>query len=114
MKEKIINLLSNTNEVPLSAFRKHIPSIEGDYEYYVPSNSNIMLVSNVNMDFCEAIHDLLNNRILDIERCDIHVVLFEGGEVYDYPIAEDEYAAYSNTHWLPVMIKRGENFVASK
>ena len=116
MKQKIIELVKNKTDLSLTAFKSHLPEIEGDLEYHFPAKgveaTNILLIANVNQEFIDGIHDLINAQILTFQPCDFYIVTYDGGEVYDLPLVKKNQLQYKELHWLPILIKKGPNFPA--
>lgn len=118
MKNIIIDLFTETHELPLTAFKSRIQEIKGDYDFFFPAkgieDTNILLISGVNKEFISVFNALIGDNILTFEPCSFLVVNFDGGEIYDLPLAKAKKLDYKTPHWLPLLIKRGKNFVVSK
>ncbi|GAB5525421.1 MAG: hypothetical protein Roseis2KO_32930 [Roseivirga sp.] len=114
MEEKIIELIRNRTEFPLTAFKNVLPEISGEYDFHFPTEgvdkSNILLVSHVTEEFMSAINNLIDKKVLSIEPCDFHVVAFDSGEIYDLPLVKGKRLQYKRLHWLPLLIKKGPQF----
>ena len=114
MKNKILKLISNTNDLSLTAFKNRIPEIIGDCDFHFPAkgieNTNILLISGVNKEFISVLNELITTEVLTFEPCSFFVVNSDGGEVYDVPIVQSQKMSYKTLHWLPLLMKKGKNF----
>ncbi len=114
MKDKIIEIINQREDLALTAFKNHIPEAKGKYDFIFPvtgvENSNILLIGSVSENFIHAINELITNKVLTFEPCSYFIVIADVGEVYELPIVKTRKTSYKKLHWLPILIKKGENF----
>lgn len=112
MKSKILEIIGRENDLPITAFKKYMPEIIGDYEFHFQSKyvkkTNILLVSGVNQKFIDTMHELISKKLVMIEVVNHLVFAYDQSEMYDLPLASIEKVkkGYKNLHWLPLLIKK--------
>jgi hypothetical protein len=115
MKRKIIDLIKERKELPLSMFKMYLPEISGNLIYYFPvkniDKSDIVISMNVSEEFIISISELINDKVVSFKACHFFDIVFFGGEIYSLPLVKSKKLSYRNPHWLPIMIYPGENFV---
>lgn len=115
MKNEIINIIGELNDITISALKNRIENSQGELDFYFPlkstENSNMLLVSSVSEEFIETIHNLIEEKIITFIPTDPLVVSNDGGEIYLLPLARaSRPKAYKKLHWLPLLLKKGQNF----
>ena len=116
MRNKIIQIIANEFDVPITGFKKRLPEIIGDFDLDFPikgvKNSNMLLVSGITEEFGKAIFDLILEDILTFEPAHLLCFAYDNSEIYELPIAKPLKAlkGLKTKHWLPIVIKKGENF----
>ncbi len=108
MKEKILKLLSERDRVFLTELKYLLPEISGEYSFYMPLldglNPNILWVANVSEEFNRALFDLINDKKIQWKVKSFYELLFEGGDIYDLPIATLKMTKTKKHCWLPIEI----------
>lgn len=116
MKDKIIEIVNEFHDIAITALKKQIPEICGDFDLMLTTkdinDSNILIISGVNAEFIQAITELHQNEIIDYRPVDIYTIMFDQGEIYNLPIvkARKKFKQYKSLHWLPIIIAKGVNF----
>lgn len=114
MKNKIIELLKEINNISLTALKKRLEGSKGEFNFFFPLKnidcSNILLASEVSEEFINSINELIKDGKIIFKPTDPLVVSHDGGEIYTLPIARrNRPKAYTKIHWLPLMIMKGPN-----
>lgn len=72
-------------------------------------NTNIIALANINNDCIMAFDELMADGLIELTPTSFLVAQTEG-TVYDIEIAE-EVKVYNSPRWLPILVKKGKNFV---
>lgn len=114
MKNKILKLVADNNNIALTSFKNHIPEIVGECDFHFPAKgideTNVLLIAGVNKLFIDILNELITIEVLSLEPCSAWVVANDGGEVYNLPIVKSQKLDYKTLHWLPLLIRKGQKF----
>lgn len=114
MKDKIIELLKEHNEINLTDFKNLIPECSGIYAMYMPVvkgyNKNILLIDKVSKEFIETFNYLRDNKIIEILPANIMTYLFDNSPIYNLPLVDSKNNRKQTHCWQPTKIKINNNY----
>lgn len=108
MKQEILNLIRELDEVSLVELRNLIPGFRGNE--IVCINDNIVIWNNVSLDAINALNDLKEAGLIIMNKCGPRLYLVDG-ICLDLPLATEVHEKYKELHWLPVVFCIGGQHV---
>lgn len=119
MKESIIAALNYHYDISITALKNKVEGCKGELDFFYSTaqgeNMNLLFASGVSEGFVLSFNELLSEKIISIYPTNLFVVMWDGGETYNLPIAKgiNKNKPFKKTHWLPILVKQGENFPIS-
>ena len=116
MKNKILQLLNDNNEIYLLDLFDIMPEIRGEYAIYMPIkagyNPNVLWVDHVSKEFIAVFNELVVfEKKADIKQIDFWSLLFDGKPIYSHiPFISQKRLKGKKTCWMPIALIKGENF----
>jgi len=112
MKEEIIEAINRYGDIALTALKKRVRNTSGDIDWQLSNQDgtarNVFVATDVNEKFIHSINELMNEGIIEVRSCDLLMVSFDGGDVYDYKIAKPN-KTYKKMRWLPLVVDLTES-----
>jgi len=116
MKNKILQLLNEKNEIYLLDLFKIMPEKRGEYAIYMPIkagyNPNVLWADKVSKEFIAVFNDLVVfEKKADIKPVEFWSLLFDGKPIYSHiPFISQKRLNGKKTCWMPISLIKGENF----
>jgi len=116
MKNKILQLLKEQNEIYLLDLFKIMPEIKGEYAIYMPVqkgfNPNVLWADHVSKEFIEVFNQLfIHDQSIDVIPTSMMDILFYGKTIYaGIPFINKRRAKSKIKCWMPISLIKGENF----
>jgi hypothetical protein len=115
IKLKIIEILQTNDDLTLTGFMA-IPDFAdlagGDRQWFAATqqnkDSNILLLRDIKSECINAFNALKVDKIINLEPTTVFVAATEG-LLYNLP-TPTELKVHKEKHWLPTLVKKGENF----
>ena len=111
MKNKLIELLKDRQQINITELPKLIPEIKGEYSMYMPVkkgfNPNILWLAGVSQDFIKVFNSLLiKEKKIEWKPSNLMVFVFDQSPIYsNISIADRKLAKTKKECWLPIAIK---------
>lgn len=104
LKTDLLNFIRTKRQVSFAQLQKRIPSFSGNQPLALGEDSNIILWSGVSAEAVKALQELLEEKLIKIERT-THLVYFIDGIVPRLPLVKrPPSCGYKSKHWLPVVL----------
>lgn len=117
MKKLIIEILKDRGNTPLTIIARDIQESKGELSMYLPIaegyNPNVLMCSNVNADFIEALNSLITSKEITYEPCSIMIYMFDQAPIFYKPklVNDNHLRKGCKTHcWMPILVNKGINF----
>jgi hypothetical protein len=122
MRDKIIEILKERYELPMTLFRELIPEAQGETDMIFTNfnydiNANVLIAADVSDELINTLNDLLDNKIVEYVVTTEDVFIKAGAPCYPYPIVKERKLndlikgfCYKRVHWMPVLVRVGANF----
>ncbi|MEI8046512.1 MAG: hypothetical protein WCI92_03965 [Bacteroidota bacterium] len=116
MKNKILQLLDDNNEIYLLDLFKIIPEIKGEFAMYMPIkegyNPNILWADHVSEEFIAVFNELVVfEKKADIRPIDFLILLVDGKPIYSHiPLICKRKLRGKSPCWMPISLIKGESF----
>lgn len=104
MKQDILNLVNELDEVSFVELTAQIPSFFGDNEMSLRENT--ILWSSISIEAGNAINELLESGSIQMIVTDFMTYLIDGNYPR-LPVAQQVNRKYKSPHWLPVVLCKG-------
>ena len=111
MKNKLIELLKDRQQINITELPKLIPEIKGEYSIYMPAkkglNPNILWLAGVSQDFIKVFNSLLTDeKKIEWEPRGVMFFILDGSPIYtNIPMADSKLIEKETECWLPICIK---------
>lgn len=115
MRNKLIEILKNRNNIPLTSILEMIPESKGEYAMFMPMekgcNENVFIAVKVSQEFIHLWNEFEQNKYIDWMPCGIIDFMFENAPIYNAKLATVAMVKRGKKEcWMPVLISKGINF----